>query len=999
MKPRTLSAEILPSAICALALLVFAVPSAFGQTNSNWLGGSGNWVSTPCANWSTCPQTPDGNFNVFITTSNSTINLSGTVGVVNTTIGSSDTLAISGSGFTSNINNSGDITLAKSSDSIASDGGSIINSGTMQGQGAIFGGGPMTNSGLINANVSGGTLTIQPSNAGGMTNTGTMQASNGGTLFLESSFQTNYNNTGGTIQALNGSTVGLFAVTITGGVLTTSGTGVIETFGGGANPILNNLTNAGTFKILGSGGAALEGTVNNTGTIQLLSTGGATDLFVTGTATLKGSGTVTMSDSPSNLIVSLNGGSNQLINQSTIQGAGSIGDVNLTLTNQGTIDANATTNRLVLTGAAASNTGTLEASNGGTLEVHNVLNNTGGTIQALNGSTVLISGTVAGGTLTTSGSGTFQAASGTLDGSVNTVTNAGNFVVANGFDLTLLGTINNTGTLSVADNSSGIIIGSATATLQGTGTLTLSNNGGITGIPNSILVNKSTIDGAGVIGVNGVLSLTNQGTINANSASNTLILQSGTVLNTSTLEATSGGTLVIRGSKVTNTGGTIEAQTGSSVLLAGPTITGGTLTTTGTGVVGTNNLNTGVVLNGVTNAGNYVVADSSSTTLQGKITNNGTISLNSLGGGAFLNISGNVTLKGKGDVILSNSSTNIIEGASTGKEILTNASTIEGAGNIGNDFMGLVNTGTILANNGTLTIFPDSKNFKNSGKLIVDSGSAMNITGPAATSFTTSGTVTINSGGSLTVNGNATYKQTGTKSTTVDGTLTASNGINIAGGTVFGNMGKLVGNFNLSGTAAISPGDGIKKVGELIVNGSYTQGATASALIDLGGLNSGMFDVVNITNSATLNGKLVVDLVNGFNPVAGDNFDVMNYASETGVFSSETLPVITGDHWLVTIGATDVLLQLLAGPGATRERGGSFDAHGGGGLAGYVPPTALPPTFDDSGFSNSDAQQSQTPEPSGLLLLGSALLALGAFALRHVRKRFPYNILYNYFTI
>jgi len=200
MKPSALGAGNSLPGICALLLVLFAAPSAFGQTTSNWLGGSGNWVSHPCANWSTCPNTPDGNYNVFITTSNSTVNLSGTVGVVNLTIGSSDTLAISGSGLTSNINNSGDITLAKSTDSIASSGGSIVNSGTMQGQGAILGIGPMTNSGLINANVSGGTLTIQPSNAGGMTNTGTMQASNGGTLFLESGFQTNYNNTGGTIQ-------------------------------------------------------------------------------------------------------------------------------------------------------------------------------------------------------------------------------------------------------------------------------------------------------------------------------------------------------------------------------------------------------------------------------------------------------------------------------------------------------------------------------------------------------------------------------------------------------------------------------------------------------------------------------------------------------------------------------------------------------------------------------------------------------------------------------
>jgi PEP-CTERM motif len=96
--------------------------------------------------------------------------------------------------------------------------------------------------------------------------------------------------------------------------------------------------------------------------------------------------------------------------------------------------------------------------------------------------------------------------------------------------------------------------------------------------------------------------------------------------------------------------------------------------------------------------------------------------------------------------------------------------------------------------------------------------------------------------------------------------------------------------------------------------------------------------------------------------------------------------MITGDHWLVTIGATDVLLQLLAGTGPTRERGGSFAADTGN-EGFYVPPTALPPTFDGSGFWDSGAQQSPTPEPSSLFLLGSALLGMAAFGRRHLNTR------------
>jgi hypothetical protein len=165
----------------------------------------------------------------------------------------------------------------------------------------------------------------------------------------------------------------------------------------------------------------------------------------------------------------------------------------------------------------------------------------------------------------------------------------------------------------------------------------------------------------------------------------------------------------------------------------------------------------------------------------------------------------------------------------------------------------------------------------------------------------------------------------------------------------------------------------------------------ASALFDLGGLTSGKFDVINITNAATLGGNLVVDLVNGFTPVAGDNFDIMNYASETGAFSSESLPVITGDHWLVTIGATDVLLQLLMGTGPVKEEelsGSGAPVESDGPYTGYVPPSAVPNSqFDSYTSSNSGGQPAQTPEPSSLLLLGSALMGMGAWGRRQLNKR------------
>jgi hypothetical protein len=631
-------------------------------------------------------------------------------------------------------------------------------------------------------------------------------------------------------------------------------------------------------------GLTVNGNISNAGQITLY--GQAANLVIGGsTVTLSGGGTVNLRGSGFILAGPMG---MTLINQNnTIQG---IGNIELNLINAGTINANLNSVNGTLTispgpGAMVTNTGMIEATNGGILELFGNFTNTGGTISAGAGSTVEFGNNVSitGGTLSTTGNGVIDTVTFSKN-SLNSLTNSGTLVVNDNSTLSLSGTINNTGTISLASigNSTFLTI-SGSATLTGAGSVTLGVGpnfiqGASTG--NEVLTNQQTIQGAGFVG-NGFLVLKNQGTIVANVPSETLTINasSGGVTNTGTLEATNSGILLLIGNYA-NTGGTILADAnpnrGAVVYLNGATITGGTLSTNRGGVIETLSGGSGATLSGLTNSGTFDVSDGTTLTLAGTITNAGQINENSTGSNTFIDINGNVTLAGKGTLTMGKGSHNFIQGTGTAP-VLTNASTIQGAGNIGSGSMGLINSGTILANAGALTIDVNSSGFTNSGSLIVNSRSSINIIGPSANSFSTSGTVVINSGGSL-VMSRAKYSQIGTQSTTVDGRLVASSGINISGGTVFGNLGTLVGNFNLSGTGAISPGDGIKKVAELTINGKYTQGSTASALIDLGGTGSGAFDVVNITKAAALNGKLVVDLVNGFNPVAGDNFDIMNYA-------------------------------------------------------------------------------------------------------------------------
>ena len=140
------------------------------------------------------------------------------------------------------------------------------------------------------------------------------------------------------------------------------------------------------------------------------------------------------------------------------------------------------------------------------------------------------------------------------------------------------------------------------------------------------------------------------------------------------------------------------------------------------------------VMTGGSNASTLQVTNGSSLTLAGLITNTGKIELGASGNTTKLLISGDVTVVG-GTISMSNNANNVIEGASTGNEVLTNEGTIEGSGNIGNGFMGLVNTRTIVANQSTpLTIDASSAGFSNSsgtknGTLQVNQNDTLNIVG------------------------------------------------------------------------------------------------------------------------------------------------------------------------------------------------------------------------------------------------------------------------------
>ena len=264
------------------------------------------------------------------------------------------------------------------------------------------------------------------------------------------------------------------------------------------------LENDGTMVVSDGAMLPLGGTIDNSGTIALSSSGDQTELQIIGDGvTLQGGGQLTLSDSDANIIVGTSPGSTLTNVDNTISGAGQIGigDGNLTLVNEahGTIDANVAGGTLTLdTGNTIVNAGLLEATNGGALDVQD------GTIDNI--------GTGAEG-IALGGTSTLLVDTATLD-----LTGGGGVSLANGSQ----------------------IIENADSPL-------LTGNGGSLHALDLDNVDN-IISGAGTIGHSGdgLLALTNSGTIDANVSGETLTVNTGNAIaNTGTLEASNGGTLLI----------------------------------------------------------------------------------------------------------------------------------------------------------------------------------------------------------------------------------------------------------------------------------------------------------------------------------------------------------------------------------------------------------------------------------------------------------------------
>lgn len=859
--------------------------------------------STQTVNNSGTLRVPNGNAIYAV----GTINNTGVIEIAST--GSNTLIYPSGGPLT--LTGSGSVSMGSGSNAWIrqNGGGSLINiNNTIHGSGNIGWTSAPTNidnQGSIIADLA-SPLTVQGGAGVTFTNTGTVRAEAGATLQF---FSANVDNTDGLIEADDNSRVSISTSTIHGGTLNTIGSGAIETENTSTaiNGTVQTVNNNGTLRVLNGDALFAVGTINNMGTIEIASTGSSTHLYPSGgPLTLTGGGTVSIGSGP-NAWIRQNGGGSLINVNNTIHGSGNIGwtAAPTNIDNQGTIIADQASPLTIQGGpnSTFTNTGSARAENNATLAFASAtVTNTGGVIEARDGSTVTLASTVVtGGTLQTLGTGEFRT-SDALSALVD-LTNAGQFRIPNATRLYLNGTIHNTGTLRLDSSGANTYcyLNLAPVMLTGGGIVEMSNASAnwIHQQGNGSLVNvDNTIRGSGRLGnTSAPTNITNQALVVADQPT-PLRIQGGanvSFTNTGTIRAENGATCALETVAVNNAGGVIEALDGSIVSLASAGIDSGTLQTAGSGEIRTADTLSNFV--NVTTTGQVRLPNATRLYLNGTINNSGTISLDAVGSNTYIYVNSDpVTLTGGGTIELSDTTRNWIYQQNSGS--LVNAdNTIRGAGNLGwtGAATDITNQGTIIADGVAPLVCSSGSNalFDNQGVMIVDGPGGMQI----VSNFTTSGNVTVNATRTLSRTG--AYTQTN-GSTIVNGTLNVNGAIDIQAGTLGGN-GTIMGDVTNSGS--VSPGNSI---GELTLDDDYIQTSSGELFVELNDMSN---DRLVVAGNASLDGTLRLDFAN--DPAVGTTYEVMTYASHSGEFSEIDVPcLLNGKSVYVSYGPTAVVLTI-----------------------------------------------------------------------------------------
>lgn len=540
----------------------------------------------------------------------------------------------------------------------------------------------LVNNGLVSADVPGLVMLLT---TGAKTNNATMEAVNGATLRMGSVSVTQ--GPAGVLEADGaGSVLDLTGAVVTGGTVRGMGGGVARVTGA---TTLDSVELEGVSEVESGVTVILLGGLENNSDLTLNRTSGSstTTLSFSGGAGLDGSGRVILNNNSTFARIVTAVVDTPLVHGAahTIEGRGAI---SAALVNNGTVVANVGGAEMLLNTSDKVNNADMTALGGATLRMSGVrINQSGGGETLADGAGSRIatdSAEFVGGVLRTANGGLVQIDSGAAN-LLSGVSFEGDMIMDSGTTVALVDGLTNDGTIIVNGTS-----GSATTTvavtgsqtLGGSGTLRLNNNGSfarITATAGATLTHAAghTIEGRGQI----TAPVINNGLVRSTASGFEIAMVSPTVTNNSTMRAQSGSTLAFNSAVTQSGAGLITAADGSTVEILGGSVTGGTLSATGTGLV---RLNGTISLTGVDLEGAATIAAARTITMLDGNTIDGDLVVNTTSGssGTTIAAGGLGVLSGSGSITLNANGTfaRIIAGAGVSEVVLSSPLTLRGRG-------------------------------------------------------------------------------------------------------------------------------------------------------------------------------------------------------------------------------------------------------------------------------------------------------------------------------
>ena len=621
----------------------------------------------------------------------------------------------------------------------------------------------------------------------------------------------------------------------------------------GGNDLVSSIVNANV-SLAGVGFLRVQNANTVNGTINLSTTSNGLNIY----------------DGNANLTLGSGGG---LVGFGSVFQSGS----GATLTNNGTVNANTSGQTLGLAITNFVNNGTAEATNGGILSLNNTLTNSGALNAIGTGSVVSLSGTLtngAGNLMTASNGGQIQVNGATLLGTINEA--SGTTLIFSNSGGNIFANTNINGNLDLATNADAFLRFQGVGTVNGTINLATTSNGLDIYDGNANLTLGS---GGGLVGFGSVFqsgsgaTLTNNGTVNANTSGQTLGLAITNFVNNGTAEATNGGILSLNNSVTNN--GTIAANTGGTVNIAGTLTSNSGSSIDGAG--GTVNIQGATLLG--------AVAETAGTTLVFNNSGGNNFVNTSVSGGsldlatnadAFLRFQGVGTVGSAIKLGTTSNGLNIYDG--NANLTLTSGGSLVGFGSVFQSGGGatLTNNGTVNANVSGQALNLNTTSFVNAGTTEVQNGAALNVT----SAVTDSGNVLVKTGGTATFTQN--LVQTGGL-TQADGTLNSA--VSLTGGTLSG-TGTVNGNVENNG-GTVSAGNSGSPFGTLAVNGTFKQ-------VSNGTLNAGfdslLSSLLSVNGAVITGGTLDVSYLGAGAYTGTGPFTFLNYGSLTSSITGTAQP-------------------------------------------------------------------------------------------------------------